>query len=202
MKRYDRAYFDRFYRTPRHRVRTAGELRRRVALVIGVTEYVLQRPLRSVLDVGCGEGAWLTELRRIRPGVRYLGIDPSEYAVRRFGTRRNLRLGTLATLDDHAPRRRFDLVICADVLHYLPPEDLALGLRQLADRVGGVAYLPVFTSADDIEGDCAGWRRRPPAFYRRYIGDAGLVPVGLGCHVRASVAVDLLGALERPPHLP
>ncbi|NUQ13332.1 MAG: class I SAM-dependent methyltransferase, partial [Gemmatimonadaceae bacterium] len=60
-------------------------MRRQLGFVVGVTEYLLDRPVRSVLDVGCGEGNWAAVLRGIRPRARYLGVDGSEYAIRRFG---------------------------------------------------------------------------------------------------------------------
>ena len=59
---------------------------------LGVAEYFLRRKVRSVLDIGAGEGAWRAELRRLRPSIRYTGVDPSEYVVRRHGRRRNIRL--------------------------------------------------------------------------------------------------------------
>ena len=54
-KRYDRAYFDHWYRG-RNRVSSRDEVRRKVALAVAACEYFIRHPLRSVLDVGCGEG--------------------------------------------------------------------------------------------------------------------------------------------------
>jgi hypothetical protein len=65
-------------------------------------------------------------------------------------------------------------VICNDVLHYLPAPTLRLGMHALAKRLRGVAYLGLFTSADDIEGDLHGYLRRSPSFYRSAFEDAGL----------------------------
>ncbi len=165
-------------------------------MVVGITEHVLERPLRSVLDVGCGEGEWQPVLKGVRPGVRYVGIDSSEYVVRRFGRRRNLRLGSLATLDQHAWRRPFDLVVCADVLHYVPARELGSGLLHLRELVGGVAYLTAFTSEDDPRGDLRGWHRRTSAYYRRLFGDLGLVPCGMQCWIPPELSARAT-ALER-----
>src|SRR3954468_24737297 len=76
-KSYDEAYFKKWYRDPRTRVHTPDSVRRKVRMVVGIAEYFLGRKLRSVLDIGAGEGAWRREIRRIRPEVRYLGIDPT-----------------------------------------------------------------------------------------------------------------------------
>src|SRR4029450_1266414 len=112
-----------------------------------------------------GEGAWQPILERLRPGLRYVGVDPSPYAVARFGRRRNIRHGALVTLDRLRLRRRFDLVVCSDVLHYLPSEDIERGLRHALPLIGGVAYIETFTSSDGFVGDRKDFRARTPAFY-------------------------------------
>jgi tRNA G46 methylase TrmB len=84
-KQYDKAYFDRWYRARNTRVSSHTEIRRKVALAVTMAEYFLRRPVRTVLDIGCGEGAWLPHLRALRPKVVYSGLDSSDYAVRRFG---------------------------------------------------------------------------------------------------------------------
>ncbi len=197
MKTYDRQYFETWDRASGTRVITPDLTRRRVALALAAAEVVLDRPVRSVLDVGCGEGTWGVELRRLRRGVRYLGVDPSEYAVRRFGRRRNLRVGRFGALAEAKVRGRFDLVVCADVLQYIPTRELTAGLRELAGHLGdGVAYLPAYTTEDAMEGDLAGWQWRSPATWRRAFAAADLVPVGLHCWVRAD-QVDALNVFER-----
>src|SRR5205823_6250745 len=82
-KVYDREYFERWYRDPRQAVILGDHVARRDALAVAAAEYVLERRVASVLDVGAGEGAWRPFLRRLRPGVRYAGVEPSAYAVAR-----------------------------------------------------------------------------------------------------------------------
>ena len=159
-KRYDQAYFDKWYRDPRHRVGSRHRLLREVEFVITVTEQLLERSLRSVLDVGAGEGRWQPLLQQLRPGSRYAGVEPSPYAVRRWGAKRNLREGDLESLPSLGLDGPFDLVVCADVLHYLPTPVLRAGLAALVPLVGGVAYLPTFTAEDAIAGDRVEFQRR------------------------------------------
>ena len=173
MKRYDRTYFDKWYRG-RGRVHAEGEVERKVALAVAAAEYFLRRKLRSVLDVGCGEGAWQPRLRALRPRLRYLGVDPSEYAVARFGRERNLRRAGFDELASLHLDQPFDLVICSDVLHYLPNDEIRRGLPELVRLCGGVAYLEVLTADDEIVGDLEGLIRRPAAWYRRLFRSAGL----------------------------
>lgn len=196
LSHYDKAYFDKWYRHPRHRVKSRLDMRRQLGFVLAATEYLLERPVRRVLDVGCGEGNWSTVLRSLRPGARYFGVDGSEYAVKRFGRRRNLRLGTFATLDALGLPGEFDLVLCLGVLNYLPPDEFKAGLRQVHALSSGVAYLEIFSRADDATGDFKKEFTRWPSWYRREIRLAGFTPVGMHCYLPTELAWHA-AALER-----
>lgn len=194
-KRYDRQYFDRWYRDPRSRLRTAADVARKVRMVLGIAEQVLERPVRTVLDVGCGEAMWQPVLAGLRPGIRYTGVDDSEYAVRRYGKTRHIRRGRFGELEGARLRDRYDLIVVCDVLHYLTDEEIRRGLAFLSPRLEGVAYLEAYTSRDDIDGDKHGLQRRSPERYLRLIRRAGLVPVGMHCYVGDEMR-DELTALE------
>lgn len=176
-KTYDQTYFDRWYRG-RGRVHAEGDIERKVALAVTVAEYFLRRRLRNVLDVGCGEGAWQPVLRKMRPRVRYLGLDPSEYAVARFGRERNLRRAAFGEVGSLGLEHPYDLVVCSDVMHYLPDAELRRGVPELVQLIAGVAYFEVLTTEDDIVGDLEGLIRRPASWYRRLFQGAGLRSAG------------------------
>jgi SAM-dependent methyltransferase len=195
-KKYDRAYFDRWYRDPRSRVVTPTVIARKSDMVVGVAEYFLGRTVRSVLDVGCGEGDWYRALKRKRPRIRYQGIDPSPYVVERFGARRNIALGGFGDIGSHADGRQFDVIICSDVLQYVDPPELARGVARVAEHLDGVAFLEAHTTADDLEGDMRGWHRRTPGYYRRLFTEAGLIPCGPHCYASETLR-DNISALER-----
>lgn len=195
-KAYDRAYFDRWYRGD-HAPKGEGELRRQVALAVAATESVLNRSLANVLDIGAGEGRWQPILQDLRPEASYLGIEPSTYALERFGAERNLMAGDLATLPEFAFPEPFDLVVCADVLHYVDDETILRVIDELADLVGGVALLEVFTDHDAPAGDREGFHARPPIWYRRVFEGAGLRPLGLQLWVHRETA-DVLDAMDLP----
>ena len=152
-------------------------LERRVRLAVAAAEYLLERRLRSVLDVG---------------------VDSSAYAVRRFGQRRNIRLGTFGELGRMDLSGPFDLVVCSDVLHYVSTAELRRGVRALARWTGGVAFLEVFTGEDEVEGDEHEFQRRGEAVYRRLLRDAGLTPLGLHLWAGSGLARQLL-RFERSP---
>jgi SAM-dependent methyltransferase len=191
-KAYDRAYFEKWYRSEQHRVGSRAELARKVAMVVHLAEYYLARPLRNVLDVGCGEGVWRAPLRKLRPGIEYRGLDSSEYAVARYGRTRNIGLATFGQLDQLRFETRFDLIVCTDVLHYVPARELHRGLGGFGDLLEGVAFLEAFTSRDNVSGDRKGFIARTPAWYRTQFTEAGLLPCGshtyLGPRLMRSVA--------------
>ena len=178
-KRYDRAYFDQWYR--KRGIGGARRLERKVALAVAMAEYHLERPLRSVLDIGCGEGAWRAPLRRLRPKAGYLGFDSSQYAVERYGRSRGIhfaRFGDFALLRPCPPA---DLLVCSDVLHYLSTRELDRGLPGLAELTGGVAFLETFAREDAAEGDEHDFQARPARFYRQRFDAAGFTQLGSHC---------------------
>jgi SAM-dependent methyltransferase len=191
-KTYDRAYFDRWYRDPREAVIHRDVLARRVQLALSAAEYILEHPVTSVLDVGCGEAPWRALVRMARPGASYVGVDSSEYAVRRFGRRRNIRLGRFGDLGRMKLGGPFDLIVCSDVLHYVPTPEARRGLRAIARLLGGLAFIEFFSKEDDTIGDDEGYVPRPESAYRNLFREAGLVHLGLHCYASRRDAVNLM----------
>ena len=157
---------------------------------------MLGRRARSVLDVGCGEAPWRAILKRMRPKLAYVGIESSEYAIERYGRRRNIRRGGLGDLGFMGIEGPFDLVVCADVLHYVRATEVRQGLAAIAKLTGGAAFLETFTSVDDIEGDYADFQKRTPAVYHQLFAEAGLIPIGLHMYVTREMHAELV-ALEK-----
>lgn len=175
-KQYDADYFRHWYQVRAH----AGQadLARKVAMAVALAEFYLQRPIRSVLDIGCGEAVWRAPLLKLRPRLRYQGVDPSEYAVSRFGRKRNIALARFGQLDQLRFGPAADLLVCSDVIHYLPTAELRRGLRGFSELCDGVALLELYAAGDDIAGDLQGYFARPAASYRRWFRAAGFVPCG------------------------
>lgn len=175
-KRYDRAYFQRWYRElgAAHR----QGLVRKVALAVALAEFHLERPIRSVLDVGCGEGVWRAPLLKLRPGLHYQGVDSSEYAVARFGRSRNIAFASFGQLDQLRFGAPVDLLVCSDVIHYVPTAELRRGLSGFTEHCHGLAFLDLYTKEDAITGDLRGFLPRRAADYRRWFAEAGLLACG------------------------
>lgn len=193
---YDKAYFDRWYRSPRHRVITPAKTRRKVALAVATAEYYLERPIRSALDVGCGEGNWRSALKALRPALRYTGVDSSPYVVSRFGRARNILSGSLGGLPHLADS--YDLVICSDALHYIADDEIEAGLAMLVPRLAGIAFLEAYTDREGLRGDTDGIYLRSEARYRELFRRAGLEACGSHCYVGTL----LRGSVMRMERLP
>lgn len=196
-KVYDRAYFDKWYRDPEQAVDSPAEVRRKVAMAVTMAEYFLGRPLRNVLDIGCGEGNWRAPLRKLRPKIVYRGLDPSEYVVARYGRTRQIAPGSFGMLESLRFERPFDLILCTNVLHYIGDTEIRRGLSGLDELLEGVAFMEVYATEDEVEGDDTDYVARKASWYRRQFRAAGLVGVGPHAYVGSHLAPQLL-ALEHP----
>jgi SAM-dependent methyltransferase len=187
-KRYDAAYYQRWYRAPETRVKSTPDLERTVAMVLALAEYHLERRVRSVLDVGCGEGRWRAPLLRLRPRIDYLGLDGSEWAIARHGRRRNLHRVDLRELADFSLNRPVDLLICNDVIQYVDDPTARVAAKAFRRLCDGVMFVTAFTSADDFVGDRAGYVARPARWYRRLLETGGWSSAGSQCWLSPTLA--------------
>ena len=109
---------------------------------------------------------------------------PERFVVRRFGKRRNISLGSFENLPVlKLGRRRYDLIVCADVLQYVSGAALRRGVGRIAEVLGGVAFLEAYTIGDEMEGDLSGWHPRSKREYRAVFSEAGFVSCGLSCYL-------------------
>ena len=95
----------------------------------------------SVLDVGCGQGALLTDLQAAFPHIQAHGTDVSTSAVNLAQARvSGGRFWVLDATQEHLDKK-FDLVVCSDVLEHIQ-DDTAV-LHNLAQMTG--KYLLIAT---------------------------------------------------------
>ena len=199
-KHYDQAYFDRWYRDPKHRVKSPLVLERKVAMAVAMAEYYLGHPIRSVIDIGCGEAPWRGFLKLLRPRVDYLGLDSSPYVVEHYGVARDIRLCRFGDLEVLRFDRGFDLLICSDVMHYVPGAELHRGLSGFADLCpDGFGFLEVMCRGDDFVGDRQGFIARPAAAYRKSFAEAGFTACGSHGYLSRGLREDA-SALELGAH--
>jgi ubiquinone/menaquinone biosynthesis C-methylase UbiE len=92
----------------------------RIKEIIGM----IPTQVRTVLDVGCGDGRILGELSQRYDAV---GADYAAYSVREAGPRA-IRASSAAL---PFPDRSFDLVLCSEVLEHLPKDILVSTLSEI-----------------------------------------------------------------------
>lgn len=95
------------------------------------------RPLdfESVLDVGCGQGAFLEELKSEFPDVNPCGIDISSSAVELARTRVPGGRFNVVDITHNVLDEKCDLVVCSEVLEHIPDDVSALqNLRKMTAK--------------------------------------------------------------------
>jgi SAM-dependent methyltransferase len=191
-RRFDKAYYDRFYRNPRTRAVTPAGSRRQAAFAAAYLRH-LGVGVRRILDIGCGTGATLRALGRVFAGAAVQGVELSDFLCRRYGWQQ----GSVA---DYRSDTSFDLVVCNDVLAYLDDGDCARAIGNLAELCRGALLLGVLTADDGAAYDPLRTdpqqRLRTAAWYRRRLS-RHFVNVGGGLHLRRPTEV-VTWALDQP----
>jgi SAM-dependent methyltransferase len=187
MERFDRRYYDRYYRDPASRAMSPASAARLAQFLHAYLSY-LGLPVRRILDIGCGVGYLLRAVARRYPAARVTGIEHSVHACERYGWQRG-------SVVDFAPAKPYDLVICNDVLPYLDDRDCVKAIANLAALSRGALYLGALTAEDSV-GVCDAAHTdldvhlRPARWYRRHL-EREFVTLGGGVFLRRPVGVPL-----------
>jgi SAM-dependent methyltransferase len=186
------AYFQKFYLSPATRVVTLSEMRSRARLIAAILTQI-QVPVRSILDAGCGVGLLRKPFAEVLPRARYSGLEASDYLCKRYAW-------IAGSIVDFAPRQPFDLVVCYDVLQYLPDAAAASAIANLSRLTRAALYISALTS-EDWRDNCDRSRTdravhlRPGAWYRRRLRKSFRY-VGFGVWLRKDVTA-ILWDMER-----
>ena len=97
----------------------------------------------KIVDLGCGKGYLLFEIKKLLPDIKILGIDNSNYAIKnskgeikKFLLRRNLK-NRLPYKNDY-----FDLAISLATFHNFDLETLEIAIKEMS-RISKNQYLMV-----------------------------------------------------------
>ena len=182
-ERFDKAYYDRFYRDPSTRVHTLVDIETLGRFVFGYLR-VMGIEVRRMADLGCGLGHWRDVAAVHQPKARYVGVEISEYVCDELGW-------THGSVVDFSDRHDFDLVVCQGVLQYLTHRECAAAVANLGELCRGALYLEALTKRD-WEQNCDrtrtdagdGVHLRTGAWYRRHLAAAGFIAAGGGLFVK------------------
>ena len=182
--RFDKAYYDRFYRNPQTRAVTPAAARRQAEFIAAYLRH-LEVPVGDIIDVGCGTGTLLRALGKAFPKARIQGIEYSAYLCDKYGWAQG-------SVVDHRPDQPGDLVVCNDVLGYLNEADCRRAIQNLASFTTGALYLGVLTREDldlcDPDRTDAAQIARPALWYKRQL-TRDFLTVGGGLFLRQPVDV-------------
>jgi SAM-dependent methyltransferase len=90
---------------------------------------------KSVLDVGCGQGSPLEEIARRKPDIELAGVDISPRAVELPQQHMPAAQYSVLDLTTETLNRKFDLIICTDVLEHIENDRAAIrNMREMCGR--------------------------------------------------------------------
>lgn len=121
-REFDKSHYDRYSRefTDWHIKHTNGIMNR--------------TKCRSALDIGCGMGSMVRGF--LKNEVDTYGIDISRYAIENCNEeiRKRVSHGDIRKVDT-LPKRKFDLIICYNVLEHISDPDIAIyNMSNISDR--------------------------------------------------------------------
>jgi SAM-dependent methyltransferase len=137
---FDRAYYQRYYFDRRTAVASRSEVRARARFIAAFAAHA-GLPPRRILDAGCGTGLLRSTLIRLYPRAHYVALESSDYLCRRYGWQHG-------RIEAYRAAARFDLVICYDVLQYLPAAAAERALANFGRLCRGVLYFTALTRYD------------------------------------------------------
>lgn len=110
-----------------------------------VLDQLAKAPFSSMIDVGCGDGRFLPEVKRRFPDAKLLGIDYSERAIRLAqALHPEIEYRTVDLFEQNVGGL-FDVATLVEVIEHIPPARLPEFVRAVAACVkdGGRAIVTV-----------------------------------------------------------
>ncbi len=181
-KRFDEAYYQRFYESKRTRVMGPEQVAHLVSAVTGYIDW-FGGEISSVLDVGAGTGLWRDWFRAHRGKVRYRSTEVSPFACEKYGHEQRDIARWCAPA-----KEQFDLIVCQGVLPYLSDKDATSAIDNIGKMARGFLYLEAIT-ARDLESVCdrtltdTTVHARKGSFYRSRLA-RHFTPIGCGLHYK------------------
>lgn len=92
--------------------------------------------VRTVIDIGCGDGTYTAELKSLLPDIDFAGFDPASVAIKAAGERYPQCRFFVGNILDPAtfPKQQFDLAIFRGVIHHLPTQSDAIKYAGLLSK--------------------------------------------------------------------
>jgi len=142
----------------------------RLAFYQQVSERLMRLKIlpADVLDVGCGSGHLLMEVKKLFPAAQLQGVDFSPESIRiARHLSPDLSFEVLSIFEVDNLGRQFDLVLCTEVLEHLEEADVAMKKLLTVVRPGGALVITVPQGRKDtFAGHFNFWT--PESFQREF----------------------------------
>jgi ubiquinone/menaquinone biosynthesis C-methylase UbiE len=105
----------------------------------------------KILDIGCGKGFLLYEIKKILPKIEIHGFDISKHAIK--NSKKEIKSYLFNSKVENKfkfKKNYFDLIICMGVLHNLTLIDISKTLREIS-RVSKQSFVMVESFRNDKE---------------------------------------------------
>lgn len=114
-------------------------------------EYWKLNSQSSLLDVGCGKGFMLHDVKEAIPGISIAGVDISSYAIENamVDVKPFLKISNAIKLP--YPDKSFDVVISINTVHNLERNECAIALQEIERVSRGKSFITVDAYRNDIE---------------------------------------------------
>lgn len=122
--------------------------------------------MSNVLDVGCGKGYLLSELKKNYPQLNVCGVDVSAYALKHASPDVAEYLTICEADKINFPEKAFDLVVSINCLHNLELPELFLALDKIQRVSNKNSFICVESYRNEIEKwNLLQWQLTCEAFY-------------------------------------
>jgi ubiquinone/menaquinone biosynthesis C-methylase UbiE len=102
----------------------------------GLLDQAQIQPVHRILDIGCGTGSLLVQLKRLYPGTDVVGLDPDPKALAR-ATRKATRAAISIRFEQGFgdelpyPEASFDRVLSSLMFHHIPTDEKGKTVRAI-----------------------------------------------------------------------
>ena len=105
----------------------------------------------KILDIGCGKGYLLYEIKKILPKINIYGLDVSKYAQKNSHPEIRNKIKVFDASKKYEYKKNyFDLVISINTLHNLEIDKLSQSLKEIS-RIGKKSYIVVESYRNNSE---------------------------------------------------
>jgi ubiquinone/menaquinone biosynthesis C-methylase UbiE len=108
-----------------------------------IAAMIVPRPGCKILDYGCGVGLLSKQLKEQLPHARVDGYDVSQGSLDRINPELKLQ-GTFTCRPRELVERSYDVVVLANVLHHVKPQDRQDIISEAGGKLGRSGKLAVF----------------------------------------------------------